>query len=145
MVNKTMTGGVNKMVAMIAGAVLALVGLLGFVPALITDGALLGLFEVNAVHNVVHLLSGIVLLGAAFMDNGANSRITLLVIGVVYAIVAVAGFAVPDLVAPLMGDAADNAFLYDNVLHAVLAIAFIAVPLLVKEGTMRPMRGSPGM
>lgn len=136
MADNMMAGGVNKMVATIAGAVLALVGLLGFV-----NDPILGVFEVNAIHNVVHLLSGIVLLGAAFMDNGANARITLLVFGVVYAIVAVAGFAASGLVAPLLGDA--DALVYDNILHVLLAVVFLAVPLLVKETATRPMMGKP--
>lgn len=130
-----MAGGVNKMVAMIAGAVLALVGLLGFV----MESPLLGLFHVNLLHNLVHLLSGVVLLGAAFMNNGANARITLLVLGVVYAIVTILGFVAPGLTGSLIGGETASELLYDNVLHLILAVVFIGVPLLVKEGSMRPM------
>lgn len=135
-----MAGGANKMVAMIGGAVLALVGLLGFV-----NNPILGLFHVNAVHNVVHLLSGIVLLGAAFMNNGANARITLLVLGVVYAIVAIAGFALPDTFVSILGGAVAADLMMDNVLHVLLAVVFIAVPLLVKEEATKPMTGRPQM
>jgi len=137
-----MTGGVNKMVAMIAGAILVLIGLLGFVLA--PEGELLGLFDVNLLHNLVHLLSGAVLLGAAFMNNGANARITVLVVGVVYALVAIVGFAAPGYIEGLVGDTTNTVgFMADNVLHLVLAVVFIGVPLLVKEETRRPMMGSP--
>lgn len=120
------------MVAMIAGAVLVLVGLVGFVQT----EAILGLFETNVLHNVVHLASGAALLGAAFLNNGANARITLLVLGVVYAIVAVLGFVAPALLESLVGSMTSTVGMtYDNILHLLLAIVFIAVPLLVKEGT----------
>jgi hypothetical protein len=135
-----MAGGVNKMVAMVAGAVLVLIGILGFVPG---QEAILGLFEVNLLHNLVHLLSGAVLLGAAFMNNGANARITLLVLGVVYAIVTVLGFVAPGLTHSLLGsEVATVGLLYDNILHLLLAIVFIAVPLVTKEESRRPMGAS---
>jgi len=137
-----MAGGVNKMVAMIAGAVLVLVGLLGFV-----NDPVLGIFEVNAIHSVVHLLSGGVLLAAAFIDAGRNSRMALLVLGVVYALVAVLGFALPDLTESILLGTTANAAMNgaDNILHSLLAIVFIAVPLLVKEEATRPMTGRPQM
>lgn len=133
-----MAGGVNKMVAMIGGAILVLVGLLGFV-----NDPILGIFEVNPIHNVVHLLSGAVLLGAAFMNNGTNARITLLVVGVVYAIVAILGFVAPGVLGSIIADDPAMSLMADNVLHLLLAVVFIAVPLLVKEETVRPMTTSP--
>lgn len=136
------TGGVNKMVAMIAGAVLALVGILGFF-----NDPVLGMFEVNAVHNVVHLLSGGVLLAAAFIDGGRNSRMSLLVLGVVYALVAILGFVAPALTESILLGTTTNPALNmaDNVLHVVLAVVFIGVPLLVKERAIRPITGRPQM
>lgn len=137
-----MSGGVNKMVAMIAGAVLVLVGLLGFVLA--PDGVLLGLFDVNLLHNLVHLLSGAVLLGAAFMNNGVNARITLLTLGGIYALITIVGFVAPGFTESLVGDTTNAVgMMPDNVLHLLLTAVFLAVPLLVKEETRRPMRGSP--
>ena len=142
MADTMMTGGVNKMVAMIAGAVLVLVGLLGFV----MPAPLLGMFDVNMVHNVVHLLTGAVLLGGAFMNNGANARMTLLVLGVVYALVAVLGFVSPSMMESLVGDnVASTSMMPDNILHLLLAVVFIAVPLIVKEEVGKPMIGKPQM
>lgn len=137
-----MAGGVNKMVAMIGGAVLALVGILGFFAA--PDGALLGIFDVNLLHNIVHLGSGLVLLAAAFINNGASSRITLLVLGAVYALVTIVGFVAADFTEELLGDTTNSITLMpDNILHLLLAIVFIAVPLVVREDVRRPMTGSP--
>jgi hypothetical protein len=49
--------------AKLFGAVLVLVGILGFVPGITTDdGHLLGIFHVNAIHNIIHLASGAVAL-----------------------------------------------------------------------------------
>lgn len=134
-----MAGGVNKMVAMIGGAVLVLVGLLGFVMT-----PILGFFEANIVHNLVHLLSGGVLLWAAFANHGANARMTLLVVGVVYAIVAILGFVAPGMTESLVGQAdSEVGLMPDNILHLLLAVVFIAVPLLVKEEATRPVTGTP--
>jgi hypothetical protein len=81
-------------VAALAGAVFVLVGILGFVPGITThygdmsfaghdSGAkLLGLFQVSILHNLVHLLFGIVGLGFAKTAEGA--RTFLVGGGVVY-------------------------------------------------------------
>ena len=53
-----------KTAAVLFGVVFLLVGILGFVPAVTKDQMLLGIFHVNAAHNVVHLLSGAVALFA---------------------------------------------------------------------------------
>ncbi|HUR69611.1 MAG TPA: DUF4383 domain-containing protein [Candidatus Thermoplasmatota archaeon] len=142
MADTVTTGGVNKMVAMIAGIVLVLVGILGFVM-----DPVLGVFEVNVVHNVVHLLSGAVLLFAALTNNGANARMALLIVGGVYALVTVLGFVAPALTESVLMGSATNAAtnMADNILHLLLAIVFIAVPLLVKEETVRPISGRPQM
>lgn len=130
------------MVAMIAGAVLVIVGVLGFV-----NDPVLGVFEVSVIHNLVHLLTGAALLGAAYVDAGRNARMTLLTIGIIYALVTVLGFALPAVTdSLLLGTTANPAMNgADNLLHALLAVVFISVPLLVKEETTRPMRGRPQM
>ena len=50
----------TKTLALLFGAVFVLVGILGFIPAVSPNEHLLGIFHVNAAHNAVHLLSGIV-------------------------------------------------------------------------------------
>ena len=50
----------TKTLALLLGAVFVLVGILGFIPAVAPNEHLLGIFHVNAAHNAVHLLSGIV-------------------------------------------------------------------------------------
>lgn len=122
----------NKLVAMIVGAVLVLVGLLGF-----AMDPILGIFPTSLVHNLVHLLSGGVLLAAAFIDNGRNSRLANMVLGVVYALVAILGFAAIDLTNTILGGTTANPAIdmADNVLHLALAVVFLGVAFALKETT----------
>lgn len=104
------------------GAVLLVVGLLGFVPALTPDGLLLGIFHVNALHNVIHILSGVAALAAGF-SGYRYSKLYFQVFGVVYALVAVLGvFYGND---PILGLIAHN--YADLFLH--IAIAATALTL----------------
>ena len=81
-----------KSAAIIFGIVFLLVGVLGFVPGITTtDQMLLGIFHVNAVHNIVHLLSGAVALIAGLTSTAA-ARMYFRVFGIVYALVAILGF-----------------------------------------------------
>jgi uncharacterized membrane protein YfcA len=61
-----------KTMAVLFGVVFLLVGILGFVPAVTKDQMLLGIFHVNAAHNCVHLLSGVVALIAGMAGAGAG-------------------------------------------------------------------------
>jgi hypothetical protein len=91
-------------VALVFGAVYLLVGLAGFVPALVTgsapadmpsaDGNLLGIFPINAVHNLVHIV-----IGAALLYGSTRTDMAILVskiIGVTYLAVGLLGFVAPD-------------------------------------------------
>jgi hypothetical protein len=72
-------------IASVVGAVFLLVGILGFIPGITThygdlsfaghgSGAkLLGLFQVSILHNIVHLLFGIVGIALAKTADGARS------------------------------------------------------------------------
>ncbi|MGY2702092.1 DUF4383 domain-containing protein [Nocardioides sp. HB32] len=120
--------------AMVVGATFLLVGVLGFVPGITTsyddlsfaghssDAKLLGIFEVSVLHNVVHLLFGVVGLLAARTSLTAAAQF-LLIGGIVYAVLWVYGIAV--------GDESSANFVplntADNWLHFVLAVAMIAL------------------
>jgi Domain of unknown function (DUF4383) len=106
-----------KTIAIIFGIVFIAVGLLGFVPALNPGGKLLGFFDVNAAHNVVHLATGVVALVVGFASDKA-SKIFFQVFGIVYAVVAALGFFYGDT--PLLGIVSNN--LADTWLHVVIAV-----------------------
>jgi hypothetical protein len=96
--------GLARTVALVLGAVYVLVGVLGFIPAAVTgeappdmpsaEGNLLGIFPVNALHNVVHLVIGAALLWGVTATSSAI--LVAKVIGVAYVVVGVLGFADPD-------------------------------------------------
>lgn len=107
-----------KRLAQVFGVVLLLVGILGFIPGVTTeDGLLLGIFQVNAAHNIVHILTGLVGLWAA-SSGYASSKVFLQVFGVVYALVAILGFVYGD--EPILGFIASN--MADTWLHVVIAL-----------------------
>lgn len=111
-----------KKVAVVFGAVLLLVGVLGFVPAATPDDHLLGLFHVNALHNVIHLLSGAVALGVG-LSSDKGSRYYFQIFGVVYALVAVLGFVYGDKA--ILGLVSNN--MADTLLHVVIALSALTL------------------
>jgi hypothetical protein len=106
-----------KNIAIAFGIVFIIVGILGFVPAVTTNGLLFGYFEVNPAHNVVHLATGVVALIVAFISEKAT-QLFFQIFGVIYALVALAGFFTGNQ--PLLGVVAINTA--DNWLHVLIAI-----------------------
>ncbi len=115
--------------AWVFGVVFLVVGVLGFVPAVTSDGLLLGLFMVDGLHNVIHLLSGLVAIGAAW-GSGSYARLYFKVFGVVYGLVAVIGFFQGDTVLGLF-----MVNMADNVLHLVIAAAALWIGFGMKDSS----------
>lgn len=103
-----------KNVAIVLGVILVLVGLLGFV-----NNPVLGIFAVNPLHNIVHIVTGAVLLIGAYSSLG--SSLALKIIGIVYAIVAIIGFFMV-MDGMMLGMAMNEA---DKWLHVVLAVVIL--------------------
>lgn len=80
-----------KKIAVVYGVVFIVIGLLGFIPAFAPNGMLLGMFEVNSAHNIIHLLTGAIALWIV-KTKPASTRKYFKVFGVLYAIVALLGF-----------------------------------------------------
>jgi hypothetical protein len=116
--------------ALIIGLAFLLAGVAGFIPALVTPvhpkhpdiavdagyGLLLGLFPVNIVHNLVHVLFG--LWGLFAFRSAGGARMFARGVALIYAVLTIAGF-VPGLhilfgLTPLFGN--------DIWLHALLAL-----------------------
>lgn len=119
--------GVSKF-ARVFGVILLLVGILGFVPGVTSSGYLLGIFEVDIVHNIIHLLTGILALAFA---SGAP-REFFKIFGIVYLLVAVVGIVQGDTVFGLFD--VNGA---DHVLHVVIAVVALAVGFK-KDSSMAP-------
>ncbi len=120
---------IQRTVAMLVGIVFILIGILGFIPGLVPGGALLGIFDVNAAHNVVHLLFGVAGVAAATMGW---PRLYNRAVGVIYLVLTVLGF-IPGLVinGALLGLVSIN--LSDNILHLVIGAALAIVGFLVAD------------
>ncbi|MDR3623882.1 MAG: DUF4383 domain-containing protein [Chlamydiales bacterium] len=94
--NTCSTSSENKSVvltafAIIYGIVFLLVGIAGFIPALMMKDLLFGIFNVDALHNVIHIVFGIIGLWVACTSRSA-SRIYFKVVGIIYVILAILGF-----------------------------------------------------
>jgi hypothetical protein len=118
-----------KSIAVVFGIVFVIVGALGWVPALAPGGKLLGWFDVNDAHNVVHLATGILAIVAGVTSERA-SRIFFQVFGVIYACVALLGFVGGDKA--LLGIVANNSA--DAVLHVIIAIVALYLGFGMKTG-----------
>ena len=130
---------VVQTVALIFGVIYFLVGLLGFIGPLIGTSsfititqdrhALLGLADINLLHNLVHLAIG--LAGLAAASSVANSRAFCQVVGVILLMVGLLGIFVGNLfgILPLAG--------FDIPLHlvtgAVLAYFGFAATISVRS------------
>lgn len=113
-------------VAKTFGFVFLAVGVLGFIPNPIVGAD--ALFEANALHNIVHLLSGLLALGAGYTSE-ANSKIYNVGFGAVYALVTLLGFIGVGFVVDLL--ALNTA---DNVLHLLITVALLGAGLTLETG-----------
>ena len=126
--------------SMAVGAVFLLVGILGFVPGVTgnydqlhlaghhSEAMLLGLFQVSALHNVVHLLFGVA--GIVLAKTASGARSFLLYGGIIYLVLFIYGLVIPQDTAgnfvPVNGA--------DNVLHLLLGVGMVALALVLTRG-----------
>jgi hypothetical protein len=116
-----------------AGVALIGAGLIGFLSGNpIASESESALFRVNAVHNVVHLLTGGLALAIGLGTRGVNLANGLIGFGVLYAAVALLLLVDPTLFG-LFESAPANAG--DHVLHAALAIVSIALGYMLRQRT----------
>ncbi|HVE74904.1 MAG TPA: DUF4383 domain-containing protein [Mycobacteriales bacterium] len=122
---------VNRQVATVFGAIYVLVGILGFFVsktfAETSDKELLGIFEVNHLHNIVHLLIGVALLVASKRtDTARNAN---LAIGITYLALGVLG--------PFIEDTSANIVALngpDHLLHLASGAVLTLVALVTDKG-----------
>jgi hypothetical protein len=133
----TNTAAPVRTAARVVAIVFLLVGVLGFIPGITTnfgdmtfaghhsDAHLLGIFQVSVLHNIVHLLFGIV--GLAMARTVSGARAYLIGGGVIYAVLWIYGLAVGQ-------DSAANFVplnTADDWLHLILAIGMVALGLVL--------------
>ena len=125
--------------ALAVGIVFLAVGVLGFIPGVTanyrllslwshhSDALLLGLFQVSILHNVVHLLFGV--LGLVSARTSERARSYLVIGGVIYLVLFVYGLVIGQ-------DSAANFVpvnTADDVLHLILGVGMIGLGLALSR------------
>ena len=116
----------TQTLAWVFGVVLTLVGILGFVPGITNDMMLLGIFHVDMLHNIIHIVSGLAALAAAW--GMYSSRLYFQVFGVVYGLVAILGFVGGDNVLGIL-----MVNMADNLLHVLIAAVALYAGFMMKD------------
>jgi hypothetical protein len=116
----------NRIVGVVFGAVYLLVGLLGFaytggVSFVATEGGLLlGIFAVNPLHNIAHLLIGAALLIGGLVSVKAAKTVNI-VVGAAYLLLGIVGFFLVNTPANILALNTP-----DHFLHLASAIVLLA-------------------
>jgi hypothetical protein len=125
-----------QLAALTVGAVFLLVGILGFIPGIVTQyhdmtaagpeshAMLLGLFQVSVLHNIVHLLFGVA--GIALSRRADYARLFLIGGGIIYLVLWIYGLVV-DFSSGANFVPVNTA---DNWLHLLLGVGMLALGFL---------------
>lgn len=114
----------------LVGLVLVAAGLIGFLNTPLAGTSADALLATDTVHNVVHLLTGLLALGIAFGLRGEQQVNAVLGFGVLYVIVFVGVLLSPNLFGLFTVSA--NAPIH--VIHAAVAVVTLAVGLIARGG-----------
>ncbi|GAC1348607.1 MAG: hypothetical protein NVS4B7_18010 [Ktedonobacteraceae bacterium] len=136
----TSTWTTNRIVALAIGIVMVIIGIIGFfIPAENSTGvqSLLGIFDVDLVHNLIHLLTGVLGIAAAFTGWSRTFNRTF---GVIYIVLGLVGL-IPALYFPSGSFGHDNGLFLglthlnagDHILHLVVGLAAAAVGFAVHD------------
>jgi hypothetical protein len=120
----------------LAGIVLLAAGVLGFLNTQLVGSQPDALLRTDTVHNIVHILTGLIALYIAFGLKGENQVNGIIGFGVLYLVIFVAVLVSPNLFGLFSVEA--NAPLH--VIHAALAIVSLAVGLMARGNTTATAR-----
>ena len=118
-----------RVYAQVVGVVLLLLGVLGL---LLGDQLLLGLVNIDIVEDIIHLVTGGILAYVGFgqRDEGV-ARSVVLALSVIYLLVGLLGFVLPDMAGLLQ----HGYTVADNLIHLALGILGLAVAFASGRGT----------
>lgn len=106
-----------KKAVLIFGVIMTLIGVIGFF-----NDPVIGLFEVDTFHNLIHLLTGIIAIGVAIKGEVAAQSFAK-IFGILYLLLGVIGLFWPnDLFLGLI-----EINLADDILHIVLGVSLLFI------------------
>ena len=114
----------------LVGLVLVAAGLIGFLNTPLAGSSADALLQTDTVHNVVHVLTGLLALGIAFGLRGEQQVNAVIGFGVLYVIIFVAVLLSPTL----FGLFSVSANAPIHVIHAAVAVVTLAVGLMARGG-----------
>lgn len=116
-----------RFAAVIFGIGFIFIGVAGFMPSFMKNGLLLGYFTIDSIHNIVHIVSGVIAIMAA--TNFRYAKLYFKLFGILYGLVAIVGFVREGDLSFMM--------MYtntaDNILHAVIAVVAIFLGFFVAK------------
>jgi hypothetical protein len=127
---------------MVFGIIFLVLGVLGFIPNPLIS--MDGLFQVDAVHNIIHLITGLVLVYAGKKSAGGATT-ALKVFGIIYLVIAILGFL-------MIGGGSGDLLRFigmngaDNWLHLILSLLLAWGGFKKSKGGMSssaPMANTP--
>jgi hypothetical protein len=126
-----------KIYALIYAVLFLVIGILGFMPKVTPNGFLLGMFQVNMLHNALHFITGVIALVVALSSRA--SVVFFKVFGIVYLFLAALSILLHGNLVFFRSNPSDTIF------HLVLAaIAFYFGFGKELKGVKKPIKESPG-
>ena len=113
--------------AKVVGVVVILIGIGGLV---LGEKSLLGVLNIDIAEDIVHLLSGGLMAAVGFRGSDSAVRTVVGGVGVVYLLVGVLGFFVPDMFGLLPNELET---VLDNLIHLTLGVLGIGVGVFLGD------------
>ncbi len=110
------------------GIVLLLLAFIGFI---LGDNPLLGVLNIDIQEDIIHLLSGAILLYVGFNKSEPTAANVAGALGLIYLIIGFTGFVTPDLIGILQHEYS----LLDNLIHISIGIMSVIVYKLSSSKT----------
>ncbi len=118
-----------RIYAQVVGVVLLLIGMLGL---LLGERALLGILNIDIVEDIVHLLTGGILVYVGFGQRDEEiARTVVGALGAIYLLVGMLGFIIP----MLFGLLPHGYSVVDNLIHLALGVLSLAVAFVLGSTT----------
>ncbi len=120
----------RRLYAKVVGVIIVLIGVGGLI---LGEKSLLDVLNIDIVEDIIHLVTGGLMVAVGFRGTDSAVRIVVGGLGVVYLLVGIVGFLVPDLFGLLPSEYT----VVDNVIHLLLGVLGIAVGFVIGRPASR--------